>query len=145
MYTLKSFFQVPLVKFTVHLVLVLGLVLNIYNLYSWYRVNSNLNKDLKNLSDLAQLNSESKNEQGYYNTDLYKEKYAKDSGFKNKSEDVIDTSLVETNDNKNPDFVPKKEVVTVSNIEKWLYCFFGGGDTTVKRETAGFSPECKVS
>jgi hypothetical protein len=142
---LKRTFQIPLVRFTVHIVLMVGLFLNIYNIYSWYKVNSGLSAESKAYSDLVQLNSESKNQQGYYNTDIYQEKYAKESGFKNKDEDVIDTSLVETNDSKAPNYVPQQSIPQLSNAEKWLLCFFGGNSNVVSDSNSAnqLTPDCK--
>jgi cell division protein FtsL len=138
---LVKFFQIPLVKLVTHIVLVSGLVINIYNLYSWYRVGSNVEQNQKILSALTQQNSEAKSDLGYYSSSIYKEKYAKSSGYKNQNEDVVDTSLAETNDYKTASYTPVKSEKSLSNPEKWFICFFGNTELVIK--PTNISPECK--
>jgi cell division protein FtsL len=142
---LVKFFQIPLVKLVTHVVLVVGLVVNVYNLYSWYRVGSKVDQNQKILSALTQQNSESKSDLGYYSSSIYKEKYAKSSGYKNQNEDVVDTSLAETNDFKVVNYIPTKNQRTTSNPEKWFICFFGDieSTTTQNTKTDSVSAECR--
>ncbi len=147
MNSLQRFFQIPSVKFTVHLLLVGGFLANIYNIYNLYRIQAQANAESLVFQKLIQENNESKNEKDYYNSALYQEKYAKEINYKKKGEEVLDTSLLETVDNQNPNYIPEKKKQEFNNIQRWQMCFFG---STIKQENVqvnsqfGFEPLCKV-
>ncbi|MEM1311998.1 MAG: hypothetical protein AAGF07_00880 [Patescibacteria group bacterium] len=116
-----------------------------YNLYGWYQVRSQTNENKDTLISLIQQNSESQSELGYYSSEIYKEKYAKSNGFKNEGEDVIDTSLTETNDTNVTNYIPNIEKRVLSNPEKWFTCFFGAIDPNTKDNYANFDSSTIVA
>lgn len=123
--SLRNFFQIPLVKFGVHLFLMMGIMLNIYNFYNIFRLENVFENEQKSLALITRENTDAKNQRDYFSSDLYKEKYAKEQNFRKKGEEVIDTSILETVETKNPNYIPEVKTDTSSNIDKWWKCFFG--------------------
>jgi hypothetical protein len=124
--TIKDFFSIPSIRFSVHVLIVLGVMLNIYQLYRIDNIQRDLNKEQTVLSLLTQENSDTNNEKDYYGSYLFKEKYAKDyQGYKIRGETVIDTSLVEPDSvANNTNYKPTNIVKSKSNWEKWWDVFF---------------------
>ena len=125
--TIKEFFTIPSVRFGVHMILILGVMINVYQLYRLDRIQKDLIKETSILSLLTQENSDNKNEKDYFGSYLFKETYAKEnSNFKVRGETVIDTSLSE------PDSNPKQATVyrpvetkkVKPNWQKWWDMFF---------------------
>lgn len=102
-----------------------GIILNIYNFYSIFRLENAFENEKKSLALITRENTDAKNQRDYFSSDLYKEKYIKEQNFRKKDEEVIDTSILETIDTKNPNYVPEVKTDTSNNIDKWWKCFFG--------------------
>jgi hypothetical protein len=147
---LVKFFQIPIVKFCIHVFIITGLVINLYNLYNLYTVNISLKKNQAVFESLVQQNTESKNEKDYFNSDIYREKYAKSSGFKTSGEEVIDTSIVETVELDPISYAIDKNSSNQNNLEKWWSCLFSiNSDTysnSLNNDSSIFgtiTPQCK--
>jgi hypothetical protein len=124
--TIRQFFSIPSVRFGVHVLIVVGVLINVYQLYRIDRIQQDLNKEKNILGILTQENNDARNDKDYFGSYLFKEKYAKDyQGFKIRGEDVIDTSLVEPDSNSsNTNYKPAEVKKTKSNWEKWWDVFF---------------------
>lgn len=132
MNSLSKFFQIPLIKFSVHIVLLAGLFVNIYNIYGNYQLSNKIIKEKTTLQVLTQQNLDSRNEKDYYSSEIYKEKYAKENNFKNRGEQVVDTSDLETSFNRNVSYTPTISKSEVNNLSKWWKCLFGNSDSAEK-------------
>lgn len=124
--TIKEFFSIPSVRFSIHILIVLGIMLNIYQIYRIDKIQQDLNREKNVLGILTQENNDAKNEKDYYGSYLFKEKYAKDNeNYKIRGENVIDTSLVEPDSNTNDTNYRPTEIKKVkTNWEKWWDVFF---------------------
>jgi hypothetical protein len=123
--TLKAFFQIPLVKFIVHVLLVVGVGLNIFHFYRVWDMQQKIEAERRQLSILRQENSDARNQRDYYASDLYKEKFAKEQNFKMRGEEVIDTSVLDsTGETKSNNYIPKNLNQNKSNVQKWWEYFF---------------------
>lgn len=124
--TIKDFFSIPSVRFGTHVLLVLGVMINIYQFYRLDKIQKDLQKETSILGLLTQENSDAKNDKDYYGSYLFKETYAKEyDNFKVRGETVIDTSLVEAeSDQKNNNYKPDEVKKSKSNWEKWWELFF---------------------
>ncbi len=122
---LKEFFRLPIVMFMVHVFLLLGIFVNVYQLYRLDDIQREVDKKAFNLDTLRQQNEDSRNNKDYYNSDLFKEKFAKEEDFKKRGEIVIDTSLIEGEVN-NPDsnYIPEEKIVEKSNPLMWWELIF---------------------
>jgi hypothetical protein len=120
--TLKSFFQIPLVKFGVHVILLVGFFLNAFYFYRVWEMQKKIDTEKRTLAIVRQENSDSRNQKDYYTSDLYKEKFAKEENFKKKGEMVVDTSSVElaTGGQGNTNYIPDTNKEEKSNVEKWF-------------------------
>jgi len=125
--TLRTFFQIPIVKLTIHILIVAGLAANIWQFYRVWDINQKIDKENKQLEILKQQTNDARNQKDYFNSDLYKEKYSKqDLNFKKKGEEVIDTSLLENvNDNSGSTYIPSSSNNSNSNLQKWIEFLFG--------------------
>jgi hypothetical protein len=123
---LQKFFTIPYIKFTIHLVIVVGLFLNIFYLYDYWSANKSISNQRTILDTVIQQSNELKSEQSYFSSDIYREKYSKELNFKNRGEKVVDTSVIESLDSKVPPvYIPEKNKKQPSNMEKWIVCLFG--------------------
>jgi len=122
---LKKLFQIPIIRFSLHLMLILGLFVNLFNLYNLYSAQNSLGIEKKNLADLVQSNLDSKNKKDYFNSDLYKEKYSKENNYRSRGEEVIDTSTIETTTNQPAVYRPDQSKQEQNNIQKWLEYLLG--------------------
>jgi hypothetical protein len=124
--TIKEFFSIPSVRFGVHVLLVIGIMINIYQLYRIDKIQRDLENEKSVLGLLTQENSDANNEKDYFGSYLFKEKYAKDfQGYKIRGEEVIDTSLAEPDSNlNNNNYKPAQTTKVKSNWEKWWDVFF---------------------
>ncbi len=125
--TLQNFFRIPAVKLTVHILIVAGLVTNIWQFYRIWDINKKIESENRQLQILQQQTNDARNQKDYFSSDLYKEKYSKqDLNFKKKGEEVIDTSLLENvNDSSGNSYIPSASANNNSNVEKWLIYLFG--------------------
>lgn len=124
--TIKEFFSIPSVRFSIHILIVLGIMLNIYQIYRIDKIQQDINREKNVLGILTQENNDAKNDKDYYGSYLFKEKYAKDNeNYKIRGENVIDTSLVEPDSDTNDTNYKPAEVKKIkSNWEKWWDVFF---------------------
>ena len=124
--TIKEFFSIPSVRFGVHVLLVLGVMINIYQLYRIDKIQRDLDKEKNVLGLLTQENNDANNEKDYFGSYLFKEKYAKDiEGYKVRGEEVIDTSLSEPDSSvNNINYKPAQISKAKTNWEKWWDVFF---------------------
>jgi hypothetical protein len=119
---LNEFLTNPIVKITIHVVIILGLTINIFHLYSTWQLKTTIEQRKTELSNIE----EKLNQRNYYESDLYKEKYIKERSFKKRGEEVIDTSSLEdSGDIIKPSYIPDPRSEEKSNVEKWINCFFG--------------------
>jgi len=121
---LRTFFQIPLVRLGVHVVIVVGFVLNIAQLYRAWEVRVAIAQQRTVLEIWNDLDTH----EAYLRSDLYEEKYRKDKNYSNLGEEVVDTSSIE--DVYRPgenefQYAPSSSVQEKSNLEKWYECFFG--------------------
>jgi phosphotransferase system glucose/maltose/N-acetylglucosamine-specific IIC component len=115
-----NFFHVPLVKFGVHVFLIIAFWLNIYHFYNLWRVEEGITQKDDEIQRVKEFTSQT----GYFESDLFREKYIKERNFKKKGEIVLDTSQIDGTDTRpNPNYIPAPEVVQESNLDKWVDCF----------------------
>jgi hypothetical protein len=115
-----NFFHVPLVKFGVHFLLIVALWLNVYHFYNLWRVE----EEIAQKDDEIQRVKEFTSQTGYFESELFREKYIKERNYKKKGEIVLDTSQIDGNDPRsNPNYIPAPEVIDESNLDKWVDCF----------------------
>ena len=125
--TLYTFFQIPLVKLGVHILIVAGLTINIWQFYIIWDIDQKIAKESKQLEILSQQTNDARNQKDYFSSDLYKEKYSKqDLNVKKKGEEVIDTSLLENvNDKSGSLYIPPASSSNNNNVQKWIIYLFG--------------------
>lgn len=125
--TLYTFFQIPLVKLGVHILIVAGLTINIWQFYRIWDIDQKIAKESKQLEILSQQTNDARNQKDYFSSDLYKEKYSKqDLNVKKKGEEVIDTSLLENvNDKSGSLYIPPASSSNNNNVQKWIIYLFG--------------------
>jgi hypothetical protein len=125
--TLQNFFKIPAVKLAVHILIIAGLVANIWQFYRIWEINQKIESENRQLQILQQQTNDARNQKDYFSSDLYKEKYSKqDLNFKKKGEEVIDTSLLENvNDTSGSTYIPTANLDNNSNVQKWLNYLFG--------------------
>jgi hypothetical protein len=115
-----NFFHVPLVKFGVHVFLILALWLNVYHFYNLWQVENEITEKDDEIQRVKEFTSQS----GYFESELFREKYIKERNYKKKGEVVLDTSQIDGSDTRpNPNYIPAPEVVQESNPSKWMDCF----------------------
>jgi hypothetical protein len=125
--TLKTFFAQPISIFVVHVLLVTGVMLNIFQFYRQYNIQKDFDKQKSVLAFLTQEIKDAESLKDYSSSPLYKEKYAKDIGYKTKGETVIDTSQIEKSQDVSStpsDYKPAKTTQEKKNWEKWWDVFF---------------------
>jgi ABC-type bacteriocin/lantibiotic exporter with double-glycine peptidase domain len=125
--TLKTFFAQPVVIFGVHVLLVTGVMLNIFQFYRQYTIQKDYEKQKSVLAFLTQEIKDAETQKDYTSSQLYKEKFAKESGYKVKGETVIDTSKIEAANSVSSTPSQYKPSVTIQekkNWEKWWEMFF---------------------
>jgi hypothetical protein len=123
--TIKAFFSIPSVMFAVHVFLVVGVMANVYQMYRIYNIQKDIDREQGVLGLLTQENNDGKNNKDYFTSSLFKEKYAKDNGYKIRGEQVIDTSLIESEQkDANSAYTPEKETQQKPNWQKWYEFFF---------------------
>lgn len=127
MNNLKTFFNIPLVKFTVHLVIIVGIGLNCVELYRVWLLSTHLQEQENELIALVQENNDARNQKDYFASNLYKEKYIKEQNFKKKGEQVVDTSTIETSEGQDVtnNYIPEISRPSDTNPEKWLSLIMG--------------------
>jgi hypothetical protein len=124
--TLRAFFQIPMVKFWVHVFLIVGLAVNAWQLYRTFDMQRKINAESRILAVLQQENNDSRNQRDYYTSDLYKEKYAKLQNFKKNGEQVVDTSVIESAEaNSTSTYIPEDGNQNQTNVEKWWSYLMG--------------------
>jgi hypothetical protein len=130
--TMKDFFAQPTVIFGVHVLLVTGVMLNIFQFYRQYNIQKDFEKQKSVLAFLTQEIKDAESLKDYSSSTLYREKYAKEIGYKTKGEVVIDTSQIEKSEDISStpsDYKPIKTVQEKKNWEKWWDIFFLPDDT----------------
>jgi hypothetical protein len=124
--TLQSFFQIPLVRLGVHLVIVIGFILSIWQFYTAWDMDQRISKEQQILDILIQENSDARNERDYFTSELYQEKYAKQENYKVRGEEVIDTSVIEpSSESEVGNYISPVVNEEKSNPVKWLEYLFG--------------------
>ena len=125
--SIQQFFRIPMVKLVVHVLIIAGLVANVWQFYRIWDINKKIDIESKQLQILKQQTNDARNQKDYFSSDLYKEKYSKqDLNLKKKGEEAIDTSLLENvNDSSGNNYVPAPSSTAGSNIEKWMFYLFG--------------------
>jgi len=133
MNNLSTFFQIPLVRLAIHVIIIAGFVLNIYQFYRVWEVQVATNQSRTILETWSDLDTQ----EAYLQSPLYKEKFSKDKNYSKRGEEVIDTSAVEDGTKPQPNefiYASSSAVGQKSNVEKWWECFFGKNrDECVKR------------
>ena len=119
---MTNFFQQPLFRIFFHLFLALGLLYNSFYLLEGWKINKNNIRTSETNIELQQKIDDIKIKNDYKNLDSYKDKIIKLSGFKKPDEQVIDTSILETQlENEKIQTI----VNTKNNPSRWWMCFFG--------------------
>ncbi|NJS41014.1 hypothetical protein HC766_01320 [Candidatus Gracilibacteria bacterium] len=104
--------------------LLLGVFVNIYQLYRLDRIEKEVSTKEFNLNTLRQQNEDSRNQKDYLNSDIFKEKFAKEEGFKKRGEEVIDTTLIESQDSESSSYIPVEvESQKTKPILWWEFLF----------------------
>jgi len=132
MNNLSTFFQIPLIRFAVHLIIIVGFTLNMVQFYRVWQVNVAIEQQKTTLEIWNDLTTH----EAYLRSNLYAEKYSKDKNYRKIGEEVIDTSSIEEIYRPSQEeiiYAPASLVNQKSNLEKWWECFFGNNrDECVK-------------
>lgn len=121
--TLKTFVKLPVVRLGVHLILLLGILLNIVQFFRIARAQQVVAEKELALTVLEDVNSENRSQKGYYTSDLYEEIYAKEKQYKVRDEQVLDTQNLEgENDAREGEYLPDLEARAneEANYVKWF-------------------------
>lgn len=121
--TLKTFVKLPLVRLSIHVILIVGIALNVLQFFRISRAQQVVAEKELALALLEDLNSESQSQKGYYTSSLYEEIYAKQKQYKVRDEQVLDTQNLEgENDVLSGEYIPPEDLETAqeSNPEKWF-------------------------
>ena len=121
--TLKTFVKLPVVRLGVHLILLLGILLNIVQFFRIARAQQVVAEKELALTVLEDVNSENRSQKGYYTSDLYEEIYAKEKQYKVRDEQVLDTQNLEgENDAREGEYLPDLEAGAdeEANYVKWF-------------------------
>ncbi len=119
--TIKTFVRLPAVRFGIHVLLLAGIFFNIAQLYRIHRIEKLIAEDELVLTLLEDANNEGKNKKDYYNSELFKEKYAKEKLYKVRGERVLDTSSIEgDNEATEDEYIPEEDETNKSNYNKWF-------------------------
>ena len=121
--TLKTFVKLPVVRLVIHVVLVVGILLNILQFFRIARAQQVVAEKQLALTVLEDINSENRSQKGYYTSDLYEEIYAKEKQYKVRDEQVLDTQNLEgENDVREGEYLPDLEggIKTEPNYVKWF-------------------------
>ena len=121
--TLKTFVKLPIVRLGVHVILVVGIMLNIVQFFRIARAQQVVAEKELALTVLEDINSESQSQKGYYTSDLYEEIYAKEKQYRVRGEQVLDTQNLEgESDAREGEYLPDESSLEPekSNPRKWL-------------------------
>ena len=119
---MTNFFQLPAFRIFFHFFLILGLVYNSFYLLEGWKINKNNIRTSEVNIELQQKIDDIKIKNDYKNLDSYKDKIIKISGYKKPDEQVIDTSILETQlENEKI----QNSVESKNNPSRWLTCLFG--------------------
>ena len=121
---IQEFFSKPVVVFGVHVFLLLGVFVNIYQLYRLDRIEKEVSTKEFSLDTLRQQNEDSRNQKDYFNSDIFKEKFAKEEGFKKRGEEVIDTTLIESENSESSTYIPQEVETQKTNPILWWEFLF---------------------
>jgi hypothetical protein len=123
--TIKDFFTIPSVRFGVHVLLVTGLMLNVYQFYRISSVQKDIDSGQSLLNQLKDENKDASGTEGYFNSPLYQDKYNKQESYTSNGELVLDTSTAESNNTTvKSDFQVVQTKTEKKNWEKWNAFFF---------------------
>lgn len=110
-----------------HLVLVGFLALHVIYIYESWKMQKDLFSRQRLENSLLQENTSIQSRQDYFNSTLYKRKFAKQEGYIRPGEEVIDPMIRENlSTGENADFIPRLGQREESNLDRWQKCFFGG-------------------
>ena len=123
----KNFFQIPLVRFGVHVVLLSGLILIVTQYWKNYQEKQEIQRLLDYNMSLASANSLLKIQKDYFESNIYAEKSAKEAEWKNRGEIVVNTGRIEpAQPEKANDYIPDEQKITEdNNPKKWFQFLFG--------------------
>jgi hypothetical protein len=128
----QQFFSRPVVRFSIHVFLLTGLILIGQRYWVNYQDKIEINRILEQNKALATSNSILKLQKDYFESSFYSEKSAKESQWKNLGETVIDTNNLESK-NKTSDsaqkYIPETAKTELSNPQKWFKYIFEGADS----------------
>lgn len=124
--SLSKFFKLPIVQFSIHIMIVFGFALNIHQLYKIWGEDARIQQAEEDLLIIKNRNNDYKNSGSYLYSDYYRDKYAKQqSNLKKDGEMIIDTSSFEGADSENNfTYIPKETEERKTKVEKWMDCFF---------------------
>lgn len=130
---IETFFNIPLAKVFLHLLLLVLVGFNIQYLFILQTRNKELVQDNLENSRLLLEIDELRSNENYLKSDIYKDKEIKNSGYAKNGERVVDFSNLEP-ENLNLDITQKDYIEELpqskeNNLEKWANCLFGLGET----------------
>jgi hypothetical protein len=120
--TINTFVKLPIVRFGIHFIIVVGVLFNCIQLYRISKLKKEVEENKLLYSVIKNENNEGKNRKDYYNSSLYKEIYAKEKQYKVRDEVVLDTQDIEgDNQNIKEEYIPQTtEVKEYPNYIKWF-------------------------
>lgn len=123
--TIKTFIRLPVVRMSIHLILLIGIAFNVVQFFRISHLQNQVEEEQLVLQLLEETNNESKNKKDYYNSELYREVYAKQKLYKVRDERVLDSSSIEgDNEELSGEYIPQIEVdESRPNYVKWFEFF----------------------
>jgi len=129
----QNFFNLFWVRFTIHVVLLTGLILIGQRYWVNFQEKQETERILQANKALATSNSILKLQKDFFESGFYAEKAAKESQWKNLGENVVDTSSLNINNKSSVNdqkYIPETKKTQLSNPEKWFRYIFVGANTS---------------
>jgi len=115
----------PILIAIINSILILGVLFNVYQLYSAKQIENQLKENQQLMATLQERLLDARNSQDYYSSNLFAEKYSRELNLKKRGEVVIDTDPIEkSNENANYNYIPDENDSKSTNFEIWTSCLF---------------------
>jgi cell division protein FtsB len=119
---LEYYFSIPIVRFGIHLVIWLGIILNISTLLNYNQIAQQKNQKEVEYEELSTKNNILENQNEYWKSSLYIQKFAKINNYKKPGEVVVNTFGLESLQTEPTQYYPEDNKLSNSNVINWLNC-----------------------
>ena len=122
----QLWFRIPLVRFAIHALILLGLLVNVIYAFNNWKLKQDVNQELEIVSELQNQKNQESIQEDFYQSPEYRETYAKRNLLKKKrGEEVVNTSSIEEGEQDDLVYIPNEVLVPETNFEKWMEYLFG--------------------